>query len=154
MSAGRFSKIYLISSTNPLPSISSASSKTTIFKKSVLKAFFSIKSLILPGVPTTTWIPPFFKAFLSSLGSVPPMQHRVLISTNSLKQNMTLFICWASYRVGAKTMAWHYGFLGSINWRTPMENVAVFPVPDWAWAMVSLLLTTGRIPFCWMMDGF
>ena len=28
--------------------------------------------------------------------------------------------------------------LGSIFWRTEMEKVAVFPVPDWAWAITSL----------------
>ncbi len=139
---------------NPRPSISSASSRTTIFKKSVFKAFFSIKSLILPGVPTTTWTPPSLRIFLSSLGSVPPMQHLVLTFKNSLKQKITLLICWANYLVGAKTIAWQWGDFGSIDWRTPMEKVAVFPVPDWAWAIVSFLLTTGRIPFCWMMDGF
>ena len=67
---------------------------------------------------------------------------------------MTLLICWANYLVGAKTMAWQWGDFGSTNCRTPIANVAVFPVPDWAWAMVSFLLTTGRIPFCWMIDGF
>jgi len=73
---------------------------------------------------------------------------------NSEKQKMTLLICWASSRVGAMIMAWHSGDLGSSSWRTPIEKVAVLPVPDCAWAIVSFLLTTGRIPFCWMMDGF
>jgi len=53
-----------------------------IFKKSVFKAFLSIKSLILPGVPTTIWTPPSLSAFLSSLGSVPPMQHLVVTLMN------------------------------------------------------------------------
>lgn len=34
--------------------------------------------------------------------------------------------------------AWHDFRLGSIFWRAEMEKVAVFPVPDWAWAMTSL----------------
>ena len=29
-------------------------------------------------------------------------------------------------------MAWQCGDLGSMSWRTPIEKVAVFPVPDWA----------------------
>jgi hypothetical protein len=82
------------------------------------------------------------------------MQQRVLTLRNSLKQKMTLLICWASYRVGARMMPWHSGFLLSISWRSPMAKVAVLPVPDWAWAMVSRLLMTGMMPFCWMMDGF
>ena len=45
-------------------------------------------------------------------------------------------------------MAWHSGFLGSMRCRSPIEKVAVLPVPDCAWAMVSLLLITGIIPFC------
>ena len=34
-----------------------------------------------------------------------------------------------------------------------MENVAVFPVPDWAWAMTSCPFTTGTIARCWMAEG-
>jgi hypothetical protein len=67
---------------------------------------------------------------------------------------MTLLICWANSLVGARMTAWHWGDLGSISCKTPIENVAVLPVPDWAWAIVSFLLITGRIPRCWMIDGF
>ena len=35
-----------------------------------------------------------------------------------------------------------------------IENVAVFPVPDWACAMTSLPLRSGRIALCWIADGF
>ena len=35
-----------------------------------------------------------------------------------------------------------------------MENVAVFPVPDWACAITSLPLTIGLIALCWMAEGF
>jgi hypothetical protein len=45
-------------------------------------------------------------------------------------------------------MVWHSGDLGSMRWRRPIEKVAVLPVPDCAWAMVSLLLMTGMMPFC------
>lgn len=51
-------------------------------------------------------------------------------------------------------IAWQLGELESIRCKTPIENVAVLPVPDWACAIVSILLMTGRIPRCWMIDGF
>jgi len=37
---------------------------------------------------------------------------------------------------------------GSINCNKEIANVAVFPVPDYAWAIVSLPLRMGKIPFC------
>ena len=111
-------------------------------------------SLTLPGVPTTTWTPPYLKILLSYLGSVPPIQQCTEIFKNSLKHQITFLICWASSLVGAKTNAWQLGDLLSMTCKSPIENVAVLPVPDWAWATVSLLLMTGKIPLCWMMDGF
>lgn len=35
-----------------------------------------------------------------------------------------------------------------------MENVAVLPVPDWAWAMTSRPWIMGRMARCWMAEGF
>jgi hypothetical protein len=67
---------------------------------------------------------------------------------------ITLWICWASSLVGARTNAWHCVLFGSISWRTPIENVAVLPVPDCACATVSVLLIRGSIPLCWIIDGF
>src|SRR5882757_4553434 len=49
----------------------------------------------------------------------------------------TFWICWANSRVGARIKAWHCLMLGSSFWRTEMEKVAVFPVPDWACAITS-----------------
>jgi hypothetical protein len=37
--------------------------------------------------------------------------------------------------------------------RIEIENVAVLPVPDWAWAITSLPLTTGMMARCWMAEG-
>ena len=65
----------------------------------------------------------------------------------------TFWICWASSRVGARIKAWHCLTVWSIFWRTLMEKVAVFPVPDWAWAMTSWSLRTGMIALCWIADG-
>jgi len=49
---------------------------------------------------------------------------------NSLKQKITLLICCANSLVGAKMIAWQVGELGSMRCKTPIEKVAVFPVPD------------------------
>ena len=49
----------------------------------------------------------------------------------------TLWICCANSRVGASTKTWHCGSLASNRCREAMENVAVLPVPDCAWAIVS-----------------
>jgi hypothetical protein len=34
-----------------------------------------------------------------------------------------------------------------MSYRTPIEKVAVLPVPDYAYAMVSLPFNNGNIPF-------
>ena len=154
ISDGSCPKMSLISSMKPLSNISSASSRTIILRWSVLRHFLSIISFTRPGVPTTTWTPPSLRILLSSLGSVPPMQQWTEIFKYSLKHQITFLICWASYRVGARTSAWHCGDLGSISCSKPIEKVAVLPVPDCAWATVSFLEITGRIPRCWIMDGF
>ena len=45
--------------------------------------------------------------------------------------------CCASSRVGARIKAWHSFRLMSIFCRIATANVAVLPVPDWAWAITS-----------------
>jgi hypothetical protein len=54
---GRYEKISLISSKNPISSISSASSRTTILGAKFFKRFFLSISKSLPGVATTTLAP-------------------------------------------------------------------------------------------------
>lgn len=75
---------------------------------------------------------------MSSLTEVPPMQAWHSMFMKSPMATTTFWICWANSRVGARMRAWHALMLGSIFWRTEMEKVAVFPVPDWAWAITSL----------------
>lgn len=58
-----------------------------------------------------------------------------------------------SSRVGEMIRAWQWSEAGSIDYRVEIVNVPVFPVPDWAYAIVSLPWMTGRIPFCWIGDG-
>ena len=45
--------------------------------------------------------------------------------------------CCANSLVGARTSAWHSRTLISIFCKIATEKVAVFPVPDWAWAITS-----------------
>ncbi len=42
---------------------------------------------------------------------------------------ITLTICWANSRVGARTKAWHSRIETSKVWRIPIAKVAVLPVP-------------------------
>lgn len=41
-----------------------------------------------------------------------------------------------------------------MDWRMEMEKVAVFPVPDCAWAITSRPLVMGRMARCWIAEGF
>ena len=46
--------------------------------------------------------------------------------------------CCANSLVGAKTRAWQFLSLTVFSFcRIAIENVAVLPVPDWAWAITS-----------------
>merc|ERR1719244_1260504 len=59
-----------------------------------------------------------------------------------------------SVREGARIRAWHSLNPVSIFSKMAMENVAVLPVPDWAWAITSIPLIQGTIARCWMALGF
>lgn len=39
------------------------------------------------------------------------------------------------------------------RWRMEMEKVAVFPVPDWAWAITSRPVMMGMMARCWIAEG-
>lgn len=67
----------------------------------------------------------------SQLWNLKPMQHA------SSFWNYAINTCWASSLVGANTSAWVS--LNSISncCRMEIANVAVLPVPDWAWAITS-----------------
>ena len=45
--------------------------------------------------------------------------------------------CWANSLVGAKIKAWHSLIFKSNCCKIAIENVAVLPVPDCAWAITS-----------------
>lgn len=63
-------------------------------------------------------------------------------------------VYWANSLVGARIKAWVWVDEVSMTCKAEMEKVAVLPVPDWAWAIVSLPLVIGIIPHCWMGEGF
>ena len=49
-----------------------------------------------------------------------------------------IITCWANSLVGARIKAWQSLMFKSNCCRIAIENVAVLPVPDWAWAITSL----------------
>lgn len=85
--------------------------------------------MTLPGVPTTIYTPSF-NIFLSSPILVPPVQMWTVTFKYSPKTIQTLAIYYASSLVGAKIKAYVLGEVLSITYKTPIEKVAVFPVPD------------------------
>lgn len=94
-------------------------------------------SWILPGVPTTTWVPPDLSYLMSSLTTVPPTQACTLTFMYSPMEWTTKAICMESSRVGETMRACKWSeveLLGSVSmdWRTPMVKAPVLPVPDWA----------------------
>ena len=167
--------------THPLDNISSASSSTNSLIVLARRARRVIISYTRPGVPTTTWTP-LSNWRISSRTFVPPMQAWHLAfkwspsAITTLNQNIilnscvsyqieqkgvklksqshTFWICWANSLVGAKMSAWHSRMLVSICWRIEIENVAVFPVPDWACAITSRPWIQGIIARCWIAEGF
>ena len=48
-----------------------------------------------------------------------------------------IFTCWANSLVGAKIKAWQSFTVKSSCCKIAIENVAVLPVPDCAWAITS-----------------
>lgn len=67
---------------------------------------------------------------------------------------LTLEIWTANSRVGERMSACGSRLEVSIDWSTPIENVAVLPVPDCAWAITSRPLIMGTIALCWIAEGF
>ena len=97
---------------------------------------------------------PVLSMRISSRILVPPIQ----AWTETFRywpMSLTTSAIWvANSRVGETISAWHFSFSWSIIWSDEIVNVAVFPVPLCACAMVSCPYNTGSIPFCWMGDGF
>ena len=72
----------------------------------------------------------------------------------SFLSGLTFWIWTASSLVGLRQSTCVSLTVVSIDWRMEMEKVAVFPVPDCAWAMTSRPLMMGLMARCWMAEGF
>lgn len=94
-----------------------------IFKK---KDFFQMKQY-------------FIIAFWTIIESDNKKREKLLFSMQYYVESISgiNFTCWANSLVGASIRAWHSLRLVSTFCRIAIENVAVFPVPDWAWAITS-----------------
>lgn len=75
--------------------------------------------------------------FKSNIKRVKIKKHIYLNLTENYFGFVTELTCWANSLVGAKMSACVSFRLISILWRMEMTKVAVFPVPDWAWAITS-----------------
>ena len=67
---------------------------------------------------------------------------------------ITVDICFASSWVGARIIACVLFSVTSIRWSVPIENVPVFPLPDWAWAIISCFCRIGKMARFWISLGF
>ncbi len=117
-----------ISSTKPISSISSASSRTNSRTSLSLRVLRLMWSIILPGVPTTIGAP-VFRAFICLSIECPPTTARALRFMYFPIRLMSSVTCSASSLVGAKIIAWGKRKLGSTACRIGIAKAAVFPVP-------------------------
>ena len=152
LSSGVSLSILVMSSTKPMSSISSASSRTTTWTYFSFRVPLSIWSITLPGVPTTTWTP-FLRAFICLSIDVPPYMGSAIILLNFPSLFISSATCTASSLVGVSIMAWTLKLVLSSLSIIGIPNAAVFPVPVCACPTTSLpLIRTGMV-FPWMGVG-
>ena len=137
--------INLIVFPSELERSASASSKIKVATSSVYNKLCSIKSQILPGVPTA--IVQWEHLLISSSRERPPIKHWHLIKgivEESIE--ITSKVCWAISLVGERTNVWReskesFSFFSSyrrhILSRRIEEKAIVLPVPDFACAIKS-----------------
>ena len=146
-------RIVSISSRNPMSSISSASSNTTIFTSSNLTVFLLIWSMTRPGVPTIIWTP-FFKDLICLTISCPPYTGSTLMSLIYLASFLISSATWiASSLVGHKTTACGFLSSGSMLISSGIEYAAVFPVPVCACPTTSFPFKSSGIACAWIGDA-
>ena len=126
--------ISSISSMNPMFSISSASSNTKNSTVSKGKFPLLIWSKTLPGVPTT--ILALFKSLVWWWIGAPP--YTATMFNFSYFDNLTnsSWTCIANSLVGANIIE-PIAFLFLMLFRIGQPKAAVFPVPVWAWPIIS-----------------
>mmetsp|Transcript_11721 Transcript_11721/g.32959 ORF Transcript_11721/g.32959 Transcript_11721/m.32959 type:complete len:270 (-) Transcript_11721:273-1082(-) len=130
----------------------SASSMMSMLHLDRLQTFFLVRSSTRPGVATTTWTGSYSRT-MSSLSIVPPVEtitDRPQCFPNSLH---TCDVCSASSRVGTRMSTWISFLVGSALFSAGITNAAVFPVPFFALARMSLPDSAIGMAFSWMGDG-
>ena len=153
LSWGSWLKIVSISSKNPMFSISSASSSTTVWMWAGLMVFLRMWSITRPGVPMTICTPSFRERICLTI-SWPPYTGSTFTPCMYLARRRISSATWiASSLVGQRAMAWSFLFLGSIFSSRGMPKAAVFPVPVWAWPIMSSPSLWMGIAWAWMGDG-
>jgi hypothetical protein len=118
-----------------------------------LITFCLIKSQILPGVPTIIFAPFSINSFCFSALS-PPITLTEWIPKGLPKSEKTLWVCWASSRVGLSTM-----YISSLSFlkicsSTGIANDPVFPLPVSACAKISLFSRIMGIVRAWIGEAF
>ena len=90
---------------------------------------------------------------MSRSTDVPPMSKCALSDVIEVNEVNTEWICCASSLVGAKMIAWWVFSSALHRMIVPMLKAPVLPVPDWAWARMSLPWIIGKIDCCWIGLG-
>mmetsp|Transcript_39015 Transcript_39015/g.107448 ORF Transcript_39015/g.107448 Transcript_39015/m.107448 type:complete len:377 (+) Transcript_39015:380-1510(+) len=133
-----------------LSNIKSASSKTKTLTQAMSRTRFLQRAKVLPGVPMSTW----HSAFLSTF-SIDGTTSKVRTLMYWPSCATTCSVCLASSRVGLSTSACGRGTFMSIELSKAKANVAVFPVPFCACAIMFALLG-GQMcgnAAAWILDG-
>ena len=106
-----------------------------------------------PGVPMTICTPSFRERICLTI-SWPPYTGSTFTPCMYLARRRISSATWiASSLVGQRAMAWSFLFLGSIFSSRGMPKAAVFPVPVWAWPIMSSPSLWMGIAWAWMGDG-
>ena len=150
---GTFFKINSMSSRNPMSSIWSASSSTTVATSLSASVRRSRWSMTRPGVPITIWTPWWSARSWRSIGW-PPYTGSTTIRGMCARRFENSSAIWiASSRVGQSTIACTTRFEGSIFSMMGIPNAAVFPVPVCAWAVTSRPAWMRGMASAWMGEG-
>ena len=128
-SSGTFSRIAFMLSVNPIFSISSASSSTTVCTPSSFTTPRLIRSIRRPGVATIICTPcRKARIWLSML--LPPYTGSTTTSGMYFEKSARSPAIWRhSSRVGASTSACGVWLSASIRWSNGRPKAAVLPVP-------------------------
>ena len=150
LSSGMLFIISSISSMNPIFSISSASSNTRNSTDDKGKFPLLIWSKTLPGVPTT--ILALFKSLAWRWIGAPPYTATMFNFSYLVNFTNSSWTCIANSLVGANIIEPIASLIFKL-FIIGRPNAAVFPVPVWAWPIISLPERATGIASAWIGDG-